>query len=153
MGAVIRPWGVPSPTQPLGRWARYRGVLSGKFINSDPPEVWAVFSEASLLALSVDHPDALERQVEYLLEAAQAATTTIQMTPAYRLGPGLGGPFAIMDFPDSVDASTVFLETDTDGLYLEEPGEVARYRNFFGPSRTAALTPVETVERVTELIT
>ncbi|MBQ1083073.1 helix-turn-helix transcriptional regulator [Nocardiopsis sp. B62] len=124
-----------------------------RILNSDPPELWAVFSEASLLALAVDHPEALERQVKYLLEASSAATTTIQMTPAHRLSPGLGGPFVIMDFPEAVDPSIVFLETDTDGLYLEEPDEVARYRNVFGHLRIAALTPDETVERMTEMIT
>lgn len=123
-----------------------------RILNSDPPELWAVFSEASLLALS-DHPEVLERQVSYLLDAAQAPTTTIQMTPAYRLTPGLGGPFVIMDFPEAVDPTIVFLETDTDGLYLEEPDEVARYRNTFGHLRIAALTPDETVARLTEMIT
>ncbi|MBR8742694.1 helix-turn-helix transcriptional regulator [Nocardiopsis sp. MG754419] len=123
-----------------------------RILNSDPPELWAVFSEASLLALS-EHPDVLKRQAGYLMEAARSATTTLQMTPAHRLTPGLGGPFVIMDFPESVDPSIVFLETDTDGLYLEEPDEVARYRNTFGHLRIAALSPDETVERLTEMIT
>ncbi|CAL9410834.1 hypothetical protein SUDANB121_01666 [Nocardiopsis dassonvillei] len=123
-----------------------------RILRSDPPELWAVFSESSLLSLT-EYPDVLKQQAGYILDAAQAAKTTIQMTPAHRLGPGLGGPFVIMDFPEAVDPSIVFLETDTDGLYLEEPEEVARYRNTFGHLRIAALTPDETVERLARMIT
>ncbi|WP_435108855.1 helix-turn-helix domain-containing protein [Nocardiopsis synnemataformans] len=123
-----------------------------RIVNSDPPEMWAVFSEASLLALS-EHPDVLHKQVAYLLEALRAPLTTLQMTPANRLTPGMGGPFVLMDFPDAADPSVVYLETDTDGLYLEEPEEVARYRHTFGHLRIAALTPDETVERLQEMLT
>jgi hypothetical protein len=124
-----------------------------RILSSDPPELWAVFSEGALLALADEYPDTLKRQVGYLLEVAAETTNTIQMTPAYRLTPGLGGPFVIMDFPEAVDPSVVYLETDTDGLYLEEPDEVARYRHVFGHLRIAALTPDETVERLTAMIT
>lgn len=123
-----------------------------RILASDPPGLWAVFGEVSLLALT-DHPDVLRRQVTYLLEAAASPNTTLQMTPARRLTPGLAGPFVIMDFPDTVDPSVVYLETDTDGLYLEEPDEVARYRHTFGHLRIAALTPDQTVEYLTEMIT
>ncbi|MDT0330757.1 helix-turn-helix domain-containing protein [Nocardiopsis lambiniae] len=123
-----------------------------RILASDPPELWAVFSESILLSLT-DFPDVLRQQVEYLLEAAEAPTTTIQMTPERRLTPGLGGPFVIMDFPEVVDPSVVYLETDTDGLYLESPEEVARYRNIFGHLHSAAMTPEQTVERLKEMIT
>ncbi|PWV44272.1 helix-turn-helix transcriptional regulator [Nocardiopsis sp. L17-MgMaSL7] len=124
-----------------------------RILSTDPPEIWAVFSEGALLALAAENPEALKRQVEYLLEVSSVGTTTVQMTLANRLTPGLGGPFVIMDFPEAVDPTVVYLETDTDGLYLEEPDEVARYRHVFGHLRIAALTPEETVERLTAMIT
>lgn len=123
-----------------------------RILTEEPPELWAIFGEGALLALQ-DYPDVLREQASYLLEAADRNEVTLQMTPANTLTPGLGGPFVVMDFPDSVDPSVVFLETDTDGLYLEDPEEVARYRHVFGHLRIAALTPDETVERLTQLIT
>lgn len=123
-----------------------------KILDSDPPELWAVFDETALTRLAGGHPELLRRQVEHLLAMAQEPATTIQMTPGDRPHPGTGGPFVIMDFPEVIDPSVVYLETDTDGLYLEEPEELARYRHLFGHIRIAALTPEETVARLQAMI-
>ncbi|GAA3762759.1 helix-turn-helix domain-containing protein [Salinactinospora qingdaonensis] len=123
-----------------------------KILREEPPELCAVFGEAALLALT-EHPDVLHRQVEHLIQMAEGTSpTTLQMAPATRLNPGSAGGFAIMDFPTTVDPPVVFLETDTDGLYLEHPEEVARYRTLLGHLRVIALTPEETVERLHKMI-
>lgn len=123
-----------------------------RILAEEPPEIWAIFSESALLALQ-DHPDVLHEQVSYLLEVAERPEVTLQITPANKLTPGLSGSFVVMDFPVAADPSVVYLETDTDGLYLEDPEEVARYRHVFGHLRIAALTPSGTVERLTQMIT
>jgi len=56
-----------------------------------------------------------------------------------------------MDFPNTVDPSVVYLETDTDGLYLEEVDEVARYRKLFDHLRLTALLPEDTLVRLREV--
>lgn len=117
----------------------------------DPPDdIWFVFDETALVRLR-DHPDVLRTQVEYLIEAAEDPRITIQIVPHDRLHPGTGGPFVIMDFPNTVDPSVVYLETDTDGLYLEEVDEVARYRKLFDHLRLTALLPEDTLVRLREV--
>lgn len=118
----------------------------------DPPDdIWFVFDETALIRLK-DHPEVLRAQVTHLVQAAEDPRITIQLVPHERLHPGTGGPFVIMDFPNTVDPSVVYLETDTDGLYLEEVDEVARYRKLFDHLRLTALLPEETLTRLREMV-
>jgi len=121
-------------------------------LHEDPPELWAIFDETALLRLEDDHPDVLREQARHLLELSEQPSITIQMTPARRINSGSGGPFVVLDFPDAVDPSIVYLETDTDGLYLEEPDEVARYRTLMKHLVMTALRPGETADRLRQMI-
>lgn len=53
---------------------------------------------------------------------------------------GLKGHFVILDFPDPTDRSVVYLETATDGLYLEETEQVNRYTLVFQHLCASALS-------------
>lgn len=118
----------------------------------DPPDLWFVFDETALVRLR-HHPEVLHAQVAQLIEASEHPSVTIQIVSHDRLHPGTGGPFVIMDFPSTVDPSIVYLETDTDGLYLEEPDEITRYRKLFDHLRLAALLPEDSVVRLREMTT
>ncbi|MDE3724390.1 helix-turn-helix transcriptional regulator [Nocardiopsis sp. N85] len=120
------------------------------FEDPQPPDIWFVFDEIALVRLR-HHPEVLRAQIANLIEAADDPRITIQIVPYDRLHPGTGGPFVIMDFPNTVDPSVVYLETDTDGLYLEEAEEVARYRRLFDHLRLAALLPEETLVHLREM--
>lgn len=113
--------------------------------DQDPPRLWAIFDEGSLLRLK-DHPRTKHVQVEHLLEMARRPNVTVQMTRADRLNPGSGGSCVVLEFPDPIDPTVVFLETVTDGIYLEEPDEVVRYQNLVDHLRLVALRPTETLE-------
>ncbi|WP_460778679.1 helix-turn-helix domain-containing protein [Nocardiopsis nanhaiensis] len=117
-----------------------------------PDDIWFVFDETALMRLR-DHPEVLRAQVSHLVAASEDPRITIQIVPHDKLHPGSGGPFVIMDFPNTIDPSIVYLETDTDGLYLEEVDQVARYRKLFDHLRLAALLPEETVARLREMTT
>ncbi|MEU0492538.1 helix-turn-helix transcriptional regulator [Nocardiopsis sp. NPDC006139] len=119
---------------------------------SPPEDMWFVFDESALNRLR-HHPDVLRAQIAHLVEVADHPHVTIQMVPADRLHSGTGGPFVIMGFPSTVDPDVVYLETDTDGLYLEDPAEVARYRRLFDHLRLTALLPEETLTRLQEMTT
>lgn len=122
-----------------------------KVLFEDPPDdIWFVFDETALIRLR-HHPEVLRAQVTHLVTMAEDPRITIQIVPHDRLHPGTGGPFVIMDFPNTVDPSIVYLETDTDGLYLEEADQVARYRKLFDHLRLIALLPKETVARLREM--
>jgi transcriptional regulator with XRE-family HTH domain len=119
--------------------------------DEDPPELWAIFDEGALLRLE-QHPRVRQEQIQRLLELADRPNITLQMTRAAQLNAGSGGPFVILEFPEPVDPTVVYLETDTDGIYLEEPDEIARYRNLMNHLRLAALRPGETTAQLRQMI-
>ncbi|MBR8740745.1 helix-turn-helix transcriptional regulator [Nocardiopsis sp. MG754419] len=118
--------------------------------DQDPPELWAIFDEGSLLRLE-GHPEAKRVQVGHILDMARRPNVTVQMTRANRLNPGCGGSCVVLEFPDPIDPTVVFLETATDGIYLEEPDEVARYQNLVDHLRLVALRPEETLDYLREV--
>ena len=79
---------------------------------------------------------------------------TIQVLPmAASFHSGLVGPFVILEYDDPDIAPFVFLETDTDGLYLEREEEVARYRRLFEQAQSIALGPQDSVDLMRGLTT
>ncbi|MEU3017872.1 helix-turn-helix transcriptional regulator [Nocardiopsis sp. NPDC007018] len=118
--------------------------------DQDPPELWAIFDEGALLRLR-DHPEVRRSQVRHLLEMAQRPNVTVQLTRAAKLNPGAGGSCVILEFPHVIDPTVVYLETATDGIYLEEPDEVARYQQLVNHLRLVALRPGETIDYLEEV--
>ncbi|WP_306370178.1 helix-turn-helix transcriptional regulator [Nocardiopsis sp. CC223A] len=119
--------------------------------DEDSPELWAIFDEGALLRLE-EHQDVLREQVTHLLEMGERPNVTVQLTRANRINSGSGGPFVVLEFPEAVDPAIVYLETDTDGIYLEEPDEVARYRTLMKHLVMAALRPGETADYLRQMI-
>ena len=88
----------------------------------------------------------MSAQLRHLIEvtAAPNSKITLQILPlAVGSHPGLSGPFVILDFPSAEDPSVVYLETATDGLYLEETAEIERYTLMFDHLRASALSSSE----------
>ena len=56
-----------------------------------------------------------------------------------------------MDFPTSEDPPVVYLETATDGLYLEETAETERYNLMFDHLRASALSARESASLIARL--
>lgn len=119
-----------------------------------PPEVWAVIDESALMRIQSE-PDVYRDQVEYLIAAAEAPDmVTIQVLPmSSGVHAGLRGPFVIMDFTGPLSGPVVFLETDMDGLYLEEAEEISRYRRLFTHIQTSALPEDASTKYLKSLIT
>lgn len=112
----------------------------------DPPEVWAIIDEHAVRLLAATDTSLYHRQVGHLADLAEDTNSvTIQILRSERLGlhPGMGGPFAILehDDPAGPGMATVFLETDTDGLYLDKPPEIDRYRALFDRLTAKAMDP------------
>jgi transcriptional regulator with XRE-family HTH domain len=107
-----------------------------------PPELWAIIDEHALRLLGGNHPDFGRKQIDHLIEwAEEPNSVTIQVLPTSAgLHAGMGGPFVILDYQDPGE-TTVFLETDTDGLYLDKPPEIDRYRKIFDRLVSKAMDP------------
>lgn len=107
-----------------------------------PPDLWAIIDEHALRLLHGNHPELCRDQVAHLIEwAEEPNSVTIQVLPTSAgLHAGMGGPFVILDYEDPGE-TTVFIETDTDGLYLDKPPEIDRYRKIFDRLVSKAMDP------------
>ncbi|MEV7965797.1 helix-turn-helix transcriptional regulator [Sphaerisporangium sp. NPDC088356] len=107
-------------------------------VRSDPPQLWAIIDEAALLRLT---PGVREGQLRKLIDTSPLEHVKLQVLPM-SAGPhaGLKGHFVILDFPDPTDRSMVYLETATDGLYLEETQQLNRYTLVFQHLCASALS-------------
>jgi hypothetical protein len=61
------------------------------------------------------------------------------------------GPFVIMEFLEPA-SPIVYLETFTDGLYLERPEEIALYRKLWDHIRSSALDEERTIPYLKQMI-
>ncbi|MUL42746.1 helix-turn-helix domain-containing protein [Streptomonospora sp. PA3] len=123
-------------------------ILTGK----DAPDYWAVIDEHAIRRLG--EGEMLREQVQHLVDIAEdpGNSVTIQVLPLDAgLHAGLGGPFVILDFDDA-NSPIVYLETDTDGIYLEQPGEIERYRKLFLHVQVAAMKPPRSLAYLKNLL-
>lgn len=119
----------------------------------DRPELWAVIDEAALLRLG--DGEMMQEQVRHLIDVAEdtSNSVTIQVLGIDAgLHAGVGGPFVLLDFDEGVNA-LVYIETDTDGLYLEEASEVERYRKLLLHIQVAAMKPPRSLAYLKDMLT
>jgi len=117
------------------------------------PEIWAVVDE-SALARPVGGPEIMHAQLQHIIEVSSRPKTplTLQVLPlAIGAHPGMEGPFVILDFQSATDPPMVYLETATDGLYLDEPADVERYTLRFNHLVARALGPDESRTMIADL--
>ncbi len=108
-----------------------------------PPAIWAVLDEA-VISRPVGGADVMHAQLQHLIGISDRSNSplTLQILP-FSAGahPGMWGPFVVLSFASPSDPPMVYLETATDGLYLEEPADVERYRLRFNHLVARALGP------------
>ncbi|QRN81042.1 MAG: helix-turn-helix domain-containing protein [Nocardiopsis sp. BM-2018] len=128
---------------------RRQEILAG----DEPTQLWAVIEEHALQRLA-GAPEVLREQIEHLVELADSSShVTIQVLPTEAgVHAGVAGPFVIMDFAEPA-GPIVYLETYTDGLYLERDAEITQYRRLWDHIRTSALDEERTIPYLKKLIT
>ncbi|MEV6829318.1 helix-turn-helix transcriptional regulator [Amycolatopsis sp. NPDC051102] len=97
----------------------------------EPLQVWRVIDEAALRRV-VGGSAVMRRQLEQLIKLAQLPNITVQVLPAAAGGhPGVEGAFTIMDYPAEFDddPGTVWFESRIRGTFVEDPAEIAIYRD------------------------
>lgn len=124
-------------------------VLSGE----QPPTVWAVIDESALRRVPTENGVA-EEQLRHLIDVAENPDNgvTVQILPfTAGLHPGVSGPFVVLDFPEEMDSPIVYLESRTEGLFLEEEHEVASYRLVFDHLQVTALSQAESIRSMKKI--
>lgn len=117
-----------------------------------PPQFLVVIDEAVLRRL-VGGPEVMAAQLEHIIAMNERLNVAIQVLPlAVGAHAAVMGGFVILDFASPRDPSLVYLETATDGLYLEQPEELHRYTVIYGHAQAAALSPDESVRCLKSMI-
>ena len=106
----------------------------------DAPHLWVVLNEAALRRI-VGERAIMHEQLLKLTEAANAPNITLQVLP-FSAGAhaSMDSAFWIVSFDPPTDGDIVYFEHPTCSLYLEKPGEVARYRLVYEHLRAASLS-------------
>ena len=151
--ALIRAALVRADPDEIERRVQARMARQETLARPDAPEIWAVLDEPAIRR-PVGGQAVMKAQLRHLIDitAAPNSTITLQILPlAIGSHPGLSGPFVILDFPTSEDPPVVYLETATDGLYLEETAETERYNLMFDHLRASALSARESASLIARL--
>jgi transcriptional regulator with XRE-family HTH domain len=150
MRAVIRAARPDATTAQIEKRVKARLARQQLLTEADPPRYWAVIDEA-VLCRSVGGAQVMADQLRWLSTKAALPHVTIQVLP-FSAGAhaGMEGPFLILGFPEQTDTDVVYVDNTTAGIYLEEPAEILRYTLMFDHLRAAALSPDNTLTRISE---
>ena len=126
----------------IERLVKLRMQRQDVLLRADPLELWIILDE-SVLRRMAGPSEVMREQLEHLYEASQWPNVTLQVLAfGSGLHPGLGGSFAIIEFPERFDADVVYTEGVTGQAYIEERDREVRARaEAFDLLRAAALPP------------
>ncbi len=129
----------------VGLRMQRQGVLT----RPDPLELWIILDEAVLRRM-VGPSQLMRAQLDHLYEASQWPNVTLQILAfGSGLHVGMGGPFAIIEFPERFDPDVVYTEGVTGQAYIEERDrEVHARSEAFDLLRATALPPAESVRLI-----
>jgi Predicted transcriptional regulators len=116
------------------RLKRQESVLG----RAEPPLLWTIIDEAALRR-QVGGAQVMKAQIQHLVELSQRPNINIQVLPfAVGAHAAAGLQFTILGF--SATDSVVYIETDQDGLYLEEHEQIGRYKLIFDRLQASAVS-------------
>lgn len=138
--AVISGGGRVKDRNELERRVAMRMERQKALDRGDGPRVWVVLDEP-VIRRPIGGHELMAEQLRYLVSVSERDTATIQVLK-FDVGahPGMRGPFVILGFSDPLDQPVVYLETATDGLYLERRDEIERYNLLWEHLSAAALS-------------
>ena len=128
----------------IDRLVKLRMQRQDVLMRADPLELWIILDEAVLRRM-VGPSCVMREQLEHLYETSQWPNVTLQvLTFGSGLHPGMGGPFAIIEFPERFDPDVVYTEGVTGQAYIEERDREVRARSeAFDLLRATALPPAD----------
>ncbi|MFL1431914.1 MULTISPECIES: helix-turn-helix domain-containing protein [unclassified Nocardiopsis] len=141
------------PSEEVTRRVEARMTRQQILASDQPPTVWAVIDESALHRIPIEDGVAAG-QLRHLIDMAEDPDNevTIQILPfSAGLHPGVSGPCVILDFPDAMDAPIVYLESRTEGLFLEEPNEVSEYRLVFDHLQVTAQSHADSIRTMKKI--
>ncbi len=117
-------------------------------LSREPPLPLAVVLDEAVLHRVVGGPDAMQSQLDHLVEATKIYNVTIQVIP-FSTGahPAMESTFTILDFRETVP-SVVYVEGLLGFIYVERPSDIERYESVFDDLCHIALSPQDSIELI-----
>ena len=125
------------------RMERQKRVLSGEMVLEIIMEEWVLSRRYGSQAV-------MREQLRHILDIAQLRNVRLQLLPKKRQ-PNVVGSFALLDFPDVLDPTVVYIEHEAGALYVEQPDQVRRYAHAYDALRASALSPEESHDVIADL--
>ena len=118
-----------------------------------PPEYIAIIDEAALRRFA-GGPEVMREQLGHLTSMAQRPRVSLHVLP-FSAGMHAAnlGSFQILEFPEPTDPTIGYMETPTCTIFSEEDEEIRRYEAMWREAHNAALTAVQSVSFVRDMIT
>lgn len=109
--------------------------------NDNPLNLWSIVDEAALRR-QVGGPAVMQAQLRYLMEVSELPHVTLQVIP-FDVGAhaGMPGSFVFMQFAEATIPDVIYIDSMAGELFLEEEGDVRRYRLVFEHLRAVAASP------------
>jgi transcriptional regulator with XRE-family HTH domain len=128
------------------RAERQRSVLE----RAAPPHIWVILDEA-VLRRQIGGAEVMRAQIAHLVELSERPTIDIQVLP-FAVGAHAANGFQFLTFRFGGNDAVTYIETDQDGLYVEEAEKTARYTLVFDRLQATAMS-VEDSVRFMEALT
>lgn len=118
----------------------------------EPARLRAVIDEGALRRVIGSH-NVLKGQLAHLLYMAQLPNVDVQVLP-FEAGShaAMCSPFTLLNFPEPLDLPIVFIETASDGIFLEDPDEVGKHAATFGDAQGSALSTSRSASFITDIL-
>ena len=139
--AVIR-GGLPQASRDeVERRVEVRMERQAVLRNDNPLNLWSIVDEAALRR-QVGGAAVMQAQLRYLMEVSELPHVTLQVIP-FDVGahPGMPGSFVFMQFAEATIPDVIYIDSMAGELFLEEEGDVRRYRLIFEHLRAVAASP------------
>ncbi|MFI1592002.1 helix-turn-helix domain-containing protein [Streptomyces halstedii] len=124
-----------------------QSILDGE----QPPKMWAIVTEGALRQAVGGYTVMLD-QLHHLTRLTERSNITLQVLP-FEAGAhaGVQSSFVLFDFP--VDPSIACVENLTGTLFMDQPGQLDAHSDAFDNLRASALSPAESLTRITDIMT
>ncbi len=118
---------------------------------TDPVRLRAAMDEAALCR-PVGGADVMREQLDHIAEKAREPHIRVQMI-AFTAGahPGMPGSFVLMNFSHRAEPEIIWVDSHAGDLFLEKQVEIARLRTAFDELIAQALSPAQTLAKITTL--
>jgi hypothetical protein len=108
-----------------------------------PPHIWVILDEA-VLRRQVGGAEVMRAQIGHLVELSERPTIDIQVLP-FAVGAHAANGFQFLTFRFGGNDAVTYIETDQDGLYVEEAEKTARHTLVFDRLQATAMSVEDSV--------